>query len=67
MTTRTQVQTAYIAWQSAMDGLLNTAIDGLNPSKATTPQIIAIIADTRAKMDAIHADALARVQALGVG
>lgn len=67
MTTRAQVQTAYTNWQTQMDGLLNTAIDVLNPSKTTTPQIIKLISDTRTKMDAIFADALAQAQALGVG
>lgn len=67
MTTRAQVQTAYIAWQTAMDGLLNTAIDVLSPNKTTTPQIVALIDDTRAKMDAIFADALTQAQNLGVG
>ena len=67
MTTRAQVVTAYANWQTQMDGLLNTAIDVLNPSKATTPQIIALINNTRTEMDAIFAAALAQAQALGVG
>lgn len=67
MTTRAQVQTAYTAFQVQLDGLLNTAIDVLNPNKTTTPQIIALINDTRAKMDKLWADATAAAQALGVG
>ena len=66
MTTRAQVQTAYLNFQAQFDSLLNTAIDGLNPNKTTTPQIIAIANDARAKIDAVFVDAAAKLQALGV-
>lgn len=66
MTTRAQVQTAYMNWQAQMDGLLNTAINVLDPDKHTTSQIITLISQTRAQMDAIFAAALAQAQILGV-
>ncbi len=66
MTTLAQVQTAATALDVALDGLLNTAIDVLNPNKATTPQIIALINDTRTKFDALVADTKTKAQVLGV-
>ncbi len=67
MTTRVQVVTAYNNFRSTYDGLLNTAIDVLNPDKQTTPQIIKLLNDSAAKLDALAADTLAQAQALGVG
>ncbi len=67
MTTRAQVVTAYNNFRSTYDGLLNTAIDVLNPDKQTTPQIIKLLTDSAAKLDALAADTLAQAQALGVG
>ena len=66
MTTRAQVVTAYNNFTANFDSLLNTAIDGLNPDKKTTPQIIAIANDARAKIDALAQDVFAKLQALGV-
>lgn len=66
MTTLAQVQTAVNNLDSNLDSLLNTAIDGLNPDKATTPQIIAIIVNTRVRLDQMVADAKTQLQALGV-
>ena len=66
MTTLAQVNTAAIALDAALDGLLNTAIDGLNPDKVTTSQIIALINDTRNKFDSLVNDTKTKAQALGV-
>lgn len=66
MTTVAQVQTAYQNFQTQLDGLLNTAVDKLNPDKATTPQIIAIINTARTQLDLLATTALASAQALGV-
>lgn len=66
MTTRAQLVTSYQSFLTTYDGLLNTAIDVLNPDKARTPQIIAIMIETRNKIDALAQDTLARAQALGV-
>lgn len=66
MTTRAQVVTSYNSFLATYDGLLNTAIDVLNPDKQKTPQIIALLNDTRNKIDALAQDTLAKAQALGV-
>lgn len=66
MTTRAQVVTAYNNFTATYDGLLNTAIDKLNPDKVTTPQIIAVMNEARNKLDTLANDTIARLQALGV-
>lgn len=66
MTTRAQLVTAYNNFTSTYDGLLNTAIDVLNPKKETTSQIIFIMNDARNKLDALTADTIEKLQALGV-
>jgi hypothetical protein len=66
MTTRAQLVTAYNNFLATYDSLLNTAIDGLNPNNVTTTQIIALMNDTRVRIDALAQDTLAKVQALGV-
>lgn len=66
MTTLAQVQTAATNLDTQLDGLLNTAIDGLNPNKVTTPQIIALINQTKGIFDQLMADTKAKAQALGV-
>jgi len=66
MTTLAQVQTAVVNLNGQMDGLLNTAIDGLNPNKVTTPKIIALLTSTQTQVNAVLNDAIAKAQALGV-
>ncbi len=66
MTTIAQCTTAYNNLQTNLDGLLNTAIDKLNPDKANTPQIIRLINDTETQLTTLFTVTVARAQALGV-
>ena len=66
MTTIAQCTTDYNQLQADLSGLLNTAIDGLNPNKATTPQIIALINSTQSQLTALFTATVAQAQALGV-
>lgn len=66
MTTRAQVVTAYNNFTATYDGLLNTAIDKLNPDKVTTPQIIAVMNEARNKLDFLANDTVTKLQDLGV-
>ncbi len=66
MTTIAQCTTAYNTLQTNLTGLLNTAIDVLNPDKKNTPQIIALINDTQNQLTILFNATVVRAQALGV-
>ncbi len=66
MTTIAQCTTDYNQLQADLSGLLNTAIDKLNPDKTNTPQIIALINDTQTKLAALFTATAAQASALGV-
>lgn len=66
MTTLAQVQAVVVNLNNNMDSLINTFVDKLNPDKATTPQVIALLNDTKAQINQVLTDALAKAQGLGV-
>lgn len=66
MTTLAQCTADYNQLQTDLSGLLNTAIDKLNPDKASTPQIIALIGSTQAQLATLFTATAAQAQALGV-
>lgn len=66
MVTIAQATTAVATLEGQIDALVNTAIDGLNPDKAKTKQIVALLQNTKAQIHQVLTDALAQAQALGV-
>ncbi len=66
MTTIAQCTTAYNNLQTNLSGLLNTAIDGLNPDKAKTKPTIDLINDTQNQLTTLFTATVAKAQALGV-
>lgn len=66
MTTLAQCTADYNTLQADLSGLLNTAIDKLNPDKAAAPQIIALINNTQTQLTALFTVTAAQAQALGV-
>ena len=66
MTTIAQCTTSYNTLQTNLSGLLNTAIDVLNPNAVNTPQIIALINSTQSQLSTLFNNTVTAAQALGV-